>query len=119
MLNRPRISASIINDKMQPEPRGVRKSGGEIPIYSFSQGGIILASEHQKLRCAYSYDAGSLQYGDNGCNPRHCRDDASMHEHETTSCAYMPTGLQQMLQVQQELRLRNKKPWRKYWDDHK
>ena len=55
-----RISAALINAAMTPE------YSGNVPIYSFSLGGIILSPDHNSLLCSYAYDVESLE---RACDP--------------------------------------------------
>ena len=48
-----------------------------------------------------------------------CSDTESVDSHANGGCAFNPTGLSHMMEVQQELRRRNSKPRFKVWDDHK
>ena len=49
-----RISATLINGAMTPE------FGGNIPIFSFGLGGVVLSPEHNSLFCSYAYDSASI-----------------------------------------------------------
>ena len=51
---------------MVPDPpvEEAHMVGTNIPLYSFSLGGIVLAPRHAKLSCAYPYDVGSSQPSD-------------------------------------------------------
>ncbi|KAL1510268.1 hypothetical protein AB1Y20_006590 [Prymnesium parvum] len=56
-----RISAALINAQMVKEPNG------QIPVYSNSLSGVILAPETNTLLCSYPFDVGSLE---RVCYPR-------------------------------------------------
>jgi len=105
--------AAVINNQLQPE-----QDRGNVPLYSFSLAGIILAPEHNRVRCCYAFDTGSLQFS-GACNSRQCSDTESVDGHANGGCAFNPTGLERMMQVQQALRERGYKPAFKAWDDHK
>lgn len=125
-----RISATIINAAMQPEPSGA------IPIFSFGLGGILLSPRHNSLLCSYPYDVGSMS---RLCSPRgvsaHCvpgcthpwRPNApggfmSCHSVERSDaefpCAWKPSDLSKMLQAREHIRSARRKPLHKDFDDH-
>lgn len=125
-----RISATLVNGMMQPEPLG------SIPIYSFGLGGIILNPANNTLLCSYPYDVGSM---DRLCNPKglsercvpgcthpwradepggfmRCRNvDGSDEEFP---CAWQPSDLSLMLEAREHIRKAGQKPRRKDFDDH-
>ena len=49
-----RISVSLVNAAMQPDP------GGNIPMYSFDLGGIIISPWKARLLCSYPFDVGTV-----------------------------------------------------------
>ncbi|KAL3919871.1 MAG: hypothetical protein SGPRY_005474 [Prymnesium sp.] len=110
---RPTISAAAINGRLQPEP-----DRGNVPVYSYSLAGIILAPEYNRIRCSYAFDAGTLQFP-NACNSQRCSNREAVDTHASGGCAFNPWGTQRMMEIQLELRRRNVKPQFKAWDDHK
>ena len=62
-----RISTTLINAAMTAE------LSGNVPVYSFGLGGILLSPEHNSLFCSFAYDVASM---DRMCHPRgaseHC-----------------------------------------------
>ena len=110
---RPTISAAIVNADLQPDP-----DRGNIPVYSYSLAGLVLRGSANKLRCSYAFDTGSLRWH-GACNKWRCSDTESTDSHSAGGCAFNPSGLQRMMEVQKETRIRNFKPWFKPWDDHK
>ena len=110
---RPTISAALVNAAMQPEP-----DRGNVPVYSYSLAGLILSTRHNEVRCSYAFDTGSTKwYG--ACNNWRCSDTEDVDVHANGGCAFNPSGLERMLEVQGELRRRGWKPAYKVWDDHK
>lgn len=108
-----RISAALINGNQKPEP-----DRHNIPIYSYSLAGLVLAPEYNQVRCSYAYDTGSIKWWD-GCNRRMCDDTTSAQRHANSGCAFDPQRLEQMMEIQNEIREVNQKPPYKTWDDHK
>ena len=53
------------------------------------------------------------------CNKWRCSDTEDVDVHANGACAFNPSGLLRMLEVQRELRRRGWKPNFKVWDDHK
>ena len=49
-----RVSATLIHGGMHADPRG------NIPLYSFDLGGVILSNRANKLLCAFAYDVGTI-----------------------------------------------------------
>lgn len=124
-----RISATLINGMMQPEP------SGSMPIYSFGLGGIILNPMNNSLLCSYPYDVGSM---DRLCNPKGVSERCvpgcthpwranepggflrCNHVDESDSefpCAWEPADLSLMLQAREHIRKAARKPMRKDFDD--
>jgi len=107
------MSAAVINGHQTPEA-----DRQNIPIYSYSLAGFVLDPKHVQVRCSYAFDTGSLQWS-NSCNGWRCSDTEDTDTHAWHGCAFNPTGLQRMMEVQNELRNRGTKPQFKVFDDHK
>ena len=127
-----RISTTIINHNM------TAGLGGNIPIYSFGLGGIIMSPRHNHLLCSYAYDVGSLE---RICNPRgvgqscvpgcthpdfwnndidgNVRWCTGAPDVDEWPCAWRPTDLPKMLREREVIRASGGKPWHKGFDDHK
>ena len=121
-----RISATLINGAMTPE------YGGNIPIFSFGLGGVVLSPEHNSLFCSYAYDSASM---DRMCHPRGasatCTPGCSHPSHphgvvwcndpkrDQFPCAWRPTDLGPMLQQRERFRKDGEKPAHKDYDDRK
>ena len=124
-----RISATLINHAMTPE------LGGNVPIFSFGLGGLILSSAHNELFCSYAYDAASM---DRTCHPRGksdacipgCSHPMASHQpagvawcddpsRDQFPCAWRPTDLGPMLCARERIRRRGEKPPHKDFDDRK
>ena len=121
-----RISATLVNAQMQPEPPPLEK---RIPMYSASLGGFVMSPEHNRLLCSYAFDAGTLErtcqppseqcipgctHPSNWPNTLWCE-----RNNHPWPCAWRPAALKEMLHVREELRTANVKPEGKFWDDHK
>ena len=107
------ISAALVNKALEPE-----QDRHNVPVYSYSLAGLILDPQHNKVRCSYAFDVGSVKWK-GACNKRRCQDHETADGHGRSGCAFNPSALQQMLTIQQELRRRGWKPPYKAWDDHK
>ena len=112
--NQPSISAATVYQTMGHEP-----DRGNIPVYSYSLAGLVLAPQYNRVRCSYAFDAGSLQWQPSACNPWRCSNYESVDSHAAGACAFNPEALGHMMEVQAELRSRNQKASYKKWDDHK
>ena len=64
--SRPRISAALVNAQLDKEP-----DRGNIPLYSYSLAGLVLAPGSNSVRCCYAFDTGSLQFN-GACNNWRC-----------------------------------------------
>lgn len=111
--NRPTISAAMVNAALEPE-----QDRHNVPVYSYSLAGLILAPEYNQLRCAYAFDTGSTQWN-GACNGNRCWAEENADGHGQSGCAFNPEALERMLEIQQELRRRGWKPPFKTFDDHK
>lgn len=98
---------------MEPE-----KDRHNVPVYSYSLAGLLLSPQHNQLRCAYAFDTGSKQWN-GACNGWRCSDTEDVDTHANGGCAFNPSGLLRMLEIQTELRKRGWKPPFKVFDDHK
>jgi len=110
----PSISSAIVYGQMGHEP-----DRDNVPVYSYSLAGLILAPSHNQVRCSYAFDTGSLQWQPTACNSWRCSNYESVDSHANGGCAFNPEGLGHMMEVQAEIRRRNYKPGFKVWDDHK
>ena len=144
-----RVSASLINSAMHPDPRG------NLPTYSFDLGGILLSPYFNKLLCSYPYDVGTVWRQE--CHPPGVSDDcipgctpvgfkASEHDSnlfwchlpdmsetweqktqrlyeqrfgQEQPCAWRPDRLATMMQLRDGYSERDESPPDKIWDDKK
>ena len=127
-----RISASMVNGHMQPDPPyGDSHAGGNIPVYSWGLAGLVLAPDVNRLACGYSYDVGSLgrdcdpktQEGclpgcSNGPQPVWCAE-GTAPEDTGAPCAWAASSLKACMEGRDSLAIRGLKPKHKKWDDHK
>ena len=111
--------------------------GGNIPIYSFGLGGIIMSPTRNQLLCSYAYDVDSLE---RVCDPRgisefcipgctHSTHQGNDHrgnvvwcndpDADEWPCAWKPDDLPKMLQARERIRQLGEKPAHKRFDDHK
>ena len=124
-----RISAALINARMQADP------GFNIPIYSYSLAGIIMSPAANRLLCSYPYDVGSVgrrcwprgvsdhcipgcSRFDNDDNPW-CQPGSDQWKHEHPACAWRPENLDAMMRAREEVRSRELRPPQKMWNDGK
>ena len=130
-----RLSASLINAHMTPEP------SGSIPVFSHALSGIVLSPSYNELFCSFGYDAATLERecfppgpSDKclpGCVPpfrwfkseedremRWCTD-AELVDGSDHPCAWRPADTALMLQRREHWRARGKKPRYKVFDDNK
>ena len=124
-----RISGALINAAMQADP------GHNIPIYSYSLAGIILAPKTNKLLCSYPYDVGSLSRrcfpsgvsgscipgcGNNPNLPMMwCDPNTDFWKRSSPACAWKPEHLDTMMRARNEIRREKLKPPQKKWNDNK
>ena len=121
-----RISAALVNRAMTPEPP---PHEGRWPIYSHSLSGVVLSPQYNRLLCSYSFDSGTIMRTCGakqgaacipGCtkNGRNvwCEEGAGNHK---WPCAWRPQDLKPMLELRERLRINQRKPEGKTWDDHK
>ena len=128
-----RISASVVHFGMVRDPASAQANmiGGNIPLYSFGLGGLVLSPHVASVSCAYPYDVGSLSRvcaGNDercipGCSmyggaPQWCQ--PGMDAADTGApCAWSPSHLKQCMEDRDTLASRAVKPAHKHWDDHK
>ena len=121
-----RISTTVINAAMTPD------FSGNIPIFSWGLGGLILSPDANRLLCSYSYDVDSLE---RTCQPRGesalCTPGYSHESHpgsvlwctseeiDQWPCAWRPTDIGPMLRTRERLRRVGEKPQHKRFDDRK
>jgi len=122
-----RISASLVNKNMQPEPNG------NIPVYSYSLAGIILNPHANRLLCSYPFDSGSIE---RACNPRGISDQCTPgctpagwtnipavwcegFFKDPWPCAWPPDKVDIMMEIRDGYASRGVKPGMKFWDDGK
>ena len=121
-----RLSAVIVNAEMTPE------YSGNMPIFSFDLGGIVLSPTNNTLFCSYAYDVDSLS---RQCRPRGLSDrciPGCTHDwmgggmwwcddpnDDDFPCAWHPSKTHLMLQKREILRARGRKPEHKLFDDNK
>ena len=122
-----RISAALINYQMTPEPNG------QIPVYSNSLSGIILAPEANRLLCSYPFDVGSLGRVCHprgisegcvpGCTPTGQQaaptDWCEGFFKDPWPCAWPADKTAMMMEIRDGFAQRGLKPEHKFWDDHK
>lgn len=116
---------------MQPDPKAANMAGGNIPVYSFSLGGLVFNPSQVTLSCAYPYDVGSLWRTCIGqpqwsCIPGCTKDgittwcNEGMDPSDTGApCAWAPRDLRLCMEGRDELARRGTRPTHKKWDDHK
>ena len=121
---RDRMSSAFIYQSMRADP------SGNIPIYSFSLGGLVLRPEHVRLNCAFPFDVGSFgrqcYNGAIGCIPgcsengvtEWCARDLAP-ELAGIPCAYAPRDLDVAMAGRDRLASAQQKPVHDHWDDGK
>lgn len=116
-----RISASLVYASM------ARDKAGNLPLYSFDLGGIILSSEFNRLLCSHPGDVGSLARkcavlgGEGECVPGcsvqgespWCLAEWNFY------CAFAPSRLADAMQTRDELSKRGEFYHHKMWNDGK
>lgn len=133
-----RISVAIVNGNMIPDPPRGDMVGGNVPIYSFSLGGLLLSPTRNSILCGYPYDVGSIDRTCTGhkigaatfdgqpCVPG-CTWAGYTHWCQPwvkpndmgAPCACKPTALKQCMEARDTLASREVKPRNKVWDDNK
>lgn len=126
-----RLSATVVNAEMTPE------YSGNLPVFSFDLGGIVISPINNSLFCSYAYDVDSLS---RTCEPRgrsdtctpgctHAWSYGQENDHgvvwcddvhaDQFPCAWRPSDTQKMLEKRELLRASGRKPEHKLFDDNK
>lgn len=125
-----RISANVLNAEMAPE------FSRNMPIFSFSLGGVILNPNVNELFCSYAFDADTLE---RQCHPRgasstctpgcshpdmHAREGESVQwctdvNRDEWPCAWRPEDTGRMLQRRENIRASGQQPPHKRFNDGK